>query len=230
MNRPILNIYWLNGDGLDQLGRRVRNQANKPFGGLRLCLLNRGFVNFFCITGGGNFFFILCMSLREELWNSFHSVSVLREEQYFPFCVCSAEGGECTIYMICPLHTGDLYQLPPVGERADLCFQAAVWPHLDLEVVELTRVFRQQDPVFAGWLSEIRIARPSADAIRALRERVGVKISVVFIDINILMHTVFRSPKTPFSPPVYGQPPFLFCIVFDFSFVCVYVIVLFVLF
>lgn len=55
---------------------------------------------------------------------------------------------------------GDFFQLPPVPSADDpgqFAFQSAVWPELRLEVVELTRAFRQGDDAdFVEFLGALR--------------------------------------------------------------------------
>ena len=50
---------------------------------------------------------------------------------------------------------GDFYQLPPVGKEATFAFESKAWAHVTHQY-ELTRVFRQTDPVFVSCLNDLR--------------------------------------------------------------------------
>lgn len=78
---------------------------------------------------------------------------------------------------------GDLYQLPPVvtGMEREALNQRYESPHffsaralagVDLETVELTRIFRQRDRAFAGLLNRVRKNTADSGDIERLNERV----------------------------------------------------------
>ena len=60
---------------------------------------------------------------------------------------------------------GDFAQLPPVekddtSRHADWAFLSAAWKAANVRTTELTRVFRQSDREFAGFLNQIRLGQP----------------------------------------------------------------------
>lgn len=65
---------------------------------------------------------------------------------------------------------GDMMQLPPV-KKIHFCFQSYLWDSVINEEIELTTNMRQQDPVFAAHLSELRMGRMSKECVKALRDR-----------------------------------------------------------
>lgn len=79
---------------------------------------------------------------------------------------------------------GDMYQLPPVVESAQLrkyfsdvydgpyFFNAQVWRSANLQVHELQKVFRQSNKRFKALLDAIRKGSPSSEDFDILRERV----------------------------------------------------------
>ena len=78
------------------------------------------------------------------------------------------------------IFTGDMFQLPPVGDGSKFCFESPVWANLFQchfgQCVELTRVFRQEnDEAFIQILSEIRMGQISEESVQLLRSRVGLK-------------------------------------------------------
>ena len=59
------------------------------------------------------------------------------------------------------IYCGDFFQLPPVeagGAKAStkFCFQSKVWKELNLAVIQLQTVYRQQDQSFIRLLHQIR--------------------------------------------------------------------------
>lgn len=70
---------------------------------------------------------------------------------------------------------GDFLQLPPVdrkrppGVSPDYCFESKVWKDLNLRVVELTMVYRQEDMAFIQMLHRIRKGEPSSGDSTKLR-------------------------------------------------------------
>jgi ATP-dependent DNA helicase PIF1 len=81
---------------------------------------------------------------------------------------------------------GDLYQLPPVvtGEEENLFkgvyespyfFSARVFGELDLELIELDKIYRQSDDRFIRILNAIRHNRLDPETFAALNSRVGAK-------------------------------------------------------
>jgi ATP-dependent DNA helicase PIF1 len=79
------------------------------------------------------------------------------------------------------LKVGDLLQLSPVvteDQRARICrygtpyfFSAPVFKELDMQVLELTRVFRTSDEEFASVLCNLRTGRNLTDAVRFLNRK-----------------------------------------------------------
>lgn len=63
------------------------------------------------------------------------------------------------------IFVGDFCQLPPVEKddtsaHADWAFLSSAWKAANVRTVELTRVFRQADQKFAGFLNQIRLGQP----------------------------------------------------------------------
>ena len=78
---------------------------------------------------------------------------ILRNQRHLPM------GGLQVIFV------GDFLQLPPIYRKKDVgvpdtqglfAFQSEVWAALNVEVILLTRVFRQEDVTFSNFLSSVR--------------------------------------------------------------------------
>lgn len=79
---------------------------------------------------------------------------------------------------------GDLYQLPPIISDKDLAqyfkdrytspyfFSAHVWQSASLELKELQKIFRQDDPEFQTLLNSLRIRSFDSELLRKLNSRV----------------------------------------------------------
>lgn len=98
-----------------------------------------------------------------------------RDEPNLPF------GGVQMIFI------GDLYQLPPVVTKAEreifryhypspYFFDAQVFAELEFEFLELSRIYRQQEPEFVRLLSQIRNNTVTAAELALLNRRVGVEL------------------------------------------------------
>lgn len=69
---------------------------------------------------------------------------------------------------------GDMYQLPPVNKENTGCFfvfESQTWKQLMQNAVVLTRVHRQNDPVFLAILEEARAGALSQNSIKILETR-----------------------------------------------------------
>eukprot|EP00698_Gefionella_okellyi_P019685 TRINITY_DN6072_c0_g2_i1.p1 TRINITY_DN6072_c0_g2~~TRINITY_DN6072_c0_g2_i1.p1 ORF type:complete len:394 (+),score=81.27 TRINITY_DN6072_c0_g2_i1:735-1916(+) len=66
---------------------------------------------------------------------------------------------------------GDFCQLPPVvrGERK-FCFQSPIWNEMQLHVVALTKVFRQEDASFVALLNELRRGKLTQHSLAVFNE------------------------------------------------------------
>lgn len=64
---------------------------------------------------------------------------------------------------------GDFYQLPPVGAGSKYCFESPLWNHI--HVIQLKRIWRQQDDVWRNILNEVRIGKCSQESHTKLKER-----------------------------------------------------------
>ncbi len=82
---------------------------------------------------------------------------------------------------------GDLYQLPPVVKgqekrlfrdyyKSEYFFDAKVFEQIELEFVELQKVFRQKDPVFIEILNQIRNNTITDETLELLNQRVGAEL------------------------------------------------------
>lgn len=60
---------------------------------------------------------------------------------------------------------GDMHQLPPVEKNdpqiPDWAFLSAAWRDGKVKTIELTKIFRQADPVFSGFLNAVRKGLPT---------------------------------------------------------------------
>ena len=66
---------------------------------------------------------------------------------------------------------GDFYQLPVIGSQL-FCFDASSWASVVTNVVHLTRILRQSDPVFRQMLEELRYGVCSPTTTEILRSRI----------------------------------------------------------
>ena len=109
-----------------------------------------------------NFKFLLKISLK--LFNMLNDIGKAIRGNQKPF------GGIQLIF------SGDFYQLPPVGNKDEpdtmkFCFESELW--LDTfpleDHVQLTEIFRQNDPVYTSILNQIREGRRPAHRALGLR-------------------------------------------------------------
>lgn len=82
------------------------------------------------------------------------------------------------------IFSGDFYQLPPVGDQYDsettqFCFESPLWSQAFLKEnhIQLTRIFRQSDPVYQTILNQIREGRLAYSSNELLRSNVGRQIT-----------------------------------------------------
>lgn len=71
---------------------------------------------------------------------------------------------------------GDFLQLPPVsryGENFDFCFNSQVWQNLDLQVIILDKIFRQDDQDFVKILQDLRFGKISKTSQEILASRIN---------------------------------------------------------
>jgi ATP-dependent DNA helicase PIF1 len=75
--------------------------------------------------------------------------------------------------------SGDFYQLPPVGNKDEIetmkfCFESTEWFNVFLleNHIQLTRIFRQSDPVYTNILNQIREGRIKKSTCTILQQRV----------------------------------------------------------
>ncbi len=71
---------------------------------------------------------------------------------------------------------GDFLQLPPVsryGENFDFCFNSQVWQNLQLEVIILDKIFRQDDQDFVKILQDLRFGKISKTSQEVLSSRIN---------------------------------------------------------
>jgi len=76
------------------------------------------------------------------------------------------------------IFTGDFFQLPPVGDNEEFCFQSEQW----LEVftwrnhIELKHIFRQEDDVYKKILNQVRRGELDDESAEILRKCVGRQV------------------------------------------------------
>ncbi|MDD5193897.1 MAG: DEAD/DEAH box helicase [Candidatus Nanoarchaeia archaeon] len=84
------------------------------------------------------------------------------------------------------LFFGDLYQLPPVVESQDgpvlnkvypspYFFDAKVMRSFPIEVINLTKVYRQKDPAFIEFLDKVRLGKIETEDLEIINKKVGEK-------------------------------------------------------
>ena len=85
------------------------------------------------------------------------------------------------------LLVGDIYQLEPVVReddrrllnpfyRSSFFFDAKIFQQFQLVSIELTKVYRQSDPVFIGILDHIRTSQAQMKELQLLNQRVGAQL------------------------------------------------------
>ena len=85
------------------------------------------------------------------------------------------------------LLVGDIYQLEPVVReddrrllnpfyRSSFFFDAKIFQQFQLVSIELTKVYRQSDPIFISILDHIRTSQAQAKDLQLLNQRVGAKL------------------------------------------------------
>jgi ATP-dependent DNA helicase PIF1 len=81
------------------------------------------------------------------------------------------------------IFSGDFYQLPPVGDTSDpetarFCFESLIWSQTFLKDnhIQLTKIFRQSDPVYQKILNQIREGKLKRSSNEALLHKVGQQI------------------------------------------------------
>lgn len=74
------------------------------------------------------------------------------------------------------IFSGDFYQLPPIGDDntdyGKFCFESNIWEMAFPRIVELTKIYRQDDPEFTKVLNQIRVGRIKKSSIRLLQSRI----------------------------------------------------------
>lgn len=78
------------------------------------------------------------------------------------------------------IFSGDFYQLPPVGDKDDpetikFCFESMLWSQTFSKEnhIQLTKIFRQSDPVYQKILNQIREGRLKRSSNEVLLHNVG---------------------------------------------------------
>jgi ATP-dependent DNA helicase PIF1 len=84
--------------------------------------------------------------------------------------------------------SGDLLQLPVIGDSDSFVFDSECWNKCITHVVELTKIMRQEDLQFQEILNEIRIGKVSEKARKLLDSRIGFKLKN---DLGIIPTKIF---------------------------------------
>jgi ATP-dependent DNA helicase PIF1 len=78
------------------------------------------------------------------------------------------------------IFSGDFYQLPPVGDKDEpettkFCFESLLWSHTFSKEnhIQLTKIFRQSDPVYQKILNQIREGKLKRSSNEMLLQNVG---------------------------------------------------------
>jgi len=77
---------------------------------------------------------------------------------------------------------GDFYQLPPVGQTPDeqaFCFESEDWSTTFHTIVQLQRIFRQDDDTYTSILNGIREGRLTSSAFSVLKAQVSKDVSTL---------------------------------------------------
>jgi ATP-dependent DNA helicase PIF1 len=79
--------------------------------------------------------------------------------------------------------TGDMFQLPPIGDGQYFCFECRKWFELfqPKNHIELTDIFRQTDSKYINILNHVRLGNLDEDAYEELKKRVGLKTEQIAI-------------------------------------------------
>ena len=77
------------------------------------------------------------------------------------------------------IFSGDFYQLPPVGDEDDIestqfCFESDDWYSVfNIEnQIHLKKIFRQEDPIYANILNQVREGKLKRKSYEKLMEQV----------------------------------------------------------
>lgn len=84
--------------------------------------------------------------------------------------------------------SGDFYQLPPVDKSANsgggaqssaeegtpFCFKSQYWTQTFTSTVQLCKMFRQTDPVYADILNKLRVGQLTRKGLAVLQSRIGL--------------------------------------------------------
>lgn len=119
--------------------------------------------------------------MSPDYWDKMHDVIQVARQDSAPF-------GGLQIVVV-----GDFFQLPPVKKQKEVdltkptfCFETQVWKDSIQHVVELKRVFRQEDPRFVECLNRIRWGSPNTDDLRLLTSRLNVPVGKDGIQPTVL--------------------------------------------
>lgn len=76
------------------------------------------------------------------------------------------------------IFSGDFYQLPPISETPEFCFESDQWfTTFPLRVhIQLVKIFRQSDELYATILNQIREGRIKRSSINILQQCIGKTI------------------------------------------------------
>jgi len=69
---------------------------------------------------------------------------------------------------------GDFFQLPPIYRDSEtkFAFESPVWNELNLDILELTQIVRQDNPEFHKILKEARVGTLSKQSVKILKQRI----------------------------------------------------------
>lgn len=97
--------------------------------------------------------------LSKDVFDLLHKIAQTIRNNKLPF------GGIQVIF------TGDFFQLPPICDKKEFCFESDHWYSVfsPENHIELKTIFRQNDALYIDILSQIRIGNIDADHIEALQ-------------------------------------------------------------
>jgi len=74
------------------------------------------------------------------------------------------------------IFSGDFYQLPPIGQDVQFCFESTKWKECFEHQIVLNTIFRQNDNVFKSVLNQIREGHLNKEGYELLQSRVGLTV------------------------------------------------------
>jgi ATP-dependent DNA helicase PIF1 len=97
---------------------------------------------------------------------------------------------------------GDFFQLPPVNQEEDFCYNTELWHKLELKNIILKKVYRQQEKSLVDTLNNIRCGTITNEQMQLLADR---QCSNDSIDINAVRIYPTRKESNDYNEYCYNQ-------------------------